>query len=138
MSSFSSKPITCLARELWLLLPLFLLYLRNKKHTQHLTNNSSFQLLAPGSTPKQETAAWSQETSFLNSKMQVCHMAKKKCMHFPVLYVTTLLLLSICVLILFMCTEAGNQCLRITYWQRANLESPDIRAGTVTLQGIGK
>lgn len=28
--------------------------------------------------------------------------------------------------------------MRITYWQRANLESPDIRAGTVTLQAIGK
>lgn len=28
--------------------------------------------------------------------------------------------------------------MRITYWQRANLEAPGLRAGTVTLQGIGK
>lgn len=75
---------------------------------QHLTNKRSFQLLASGSIPKQVTAALIQESSFLNSKVQMCRMAKKKCMHFPVLYVTTLLLLSISVLVVFMCTEAGN------------------------------
>lgn len=82
---------------------------------QRLTNNRSFQLPASGSTPKQVTVALIQEPSFLNSKMQMYRMAKKKYMHFPVLSVTTLLLLSICVLVLFMCTEAGNWCMRITY-----------------------